>query len=243
MTGEDVGAGARSAPVLRMRGVTRVFPSPGGAVTALRGVDLEVRPGEFVAVSGPSGSGKTTLLHLAALLDRPSAGRLEVAGLDAVEAPEEALGAVRAERLGMVFQAFHLLPRRSVADNVRFRFRYHPRPAAEEAERVREALTWVGMEGLAGRQARWLSGGEMQRVAIARAVAGRPDLLLADEPTGNLDRANTEAVMACFQRLHREGIAILMVTHNEALLDFATRRLACRDGRVEESDVVEHEGT
>jgi putative ABC transport system ATP-binding protein len=218
-----------------MCGVTRVFASPGGAVHALRGVDVAVRRGEFVAVSGPSGSGKTTLLHVAALLDRPTSGTVEVAGVSAAGAGEEALGRLRGHALGMVFQAFHLLPRRTVEENVRFRFRYGPRAAAEERERVREALAWVGMEHAAGRQARWLSGGEMQRVAIARAVAGRPVLLLADEPTGNLDRANADAVMACFARLHREGIAILMVTHNEELLSFATRRLVCHDGRMGEA--------
>lgn len=220
-------------PTLEMRGVTRVFASPAGDVTALRDVDFAMQPGEFVAISGPSGSGKTTLLHLAALLDRPSCGAMWFDGRLLSSLDEDAVGEIRKHRIGMVFQAFHLLPRRSVLENVRFRFRYQSVPVEEENDRAMEALSWVGMDHMAAREVRWLSGGEMQRVAIARAVAGRPALLLADEPTGNLDRANTMAVMACFERLHDAGITILMVTHNEGLLSFATRRHHCLDGRLE----------
>jgi len=218
---------------LEMRGVTRIFASPAGDVTALRQVDFAIQPGEFIAISGPSGSGKTTLLHLAALLDRPSGGDLCFDGLPVAPMSDDEIGELRKLRIGMVFQAFHLLPRRSVLENVRFRFRYQSIDPEEEDARAREALSWVGMESMADREVRWLSGGEMQRVAIARAVAGRPALLLADEPTGNLDRANTMAVMACFERLHQAGITILMVTHNEGLLSFASRHLHCLDGRLE----------
>ncbi|HMO03991.1 MAG TPA: ABC transporter ATP-binding protein [Kiritimatiellia bacterium] len=219
---------------LELHGVERRFDTPSGPVTALRPTDLAIRPGEFVAISGPSGSGKTTLLHLAALLDRPTGGRLVFAGADTGTLDEAGLDALRRDRIGMVFQAFHLLPRRSVRDNIRFRFRYQRVDAATETARTDEAMAWVGIAHLADREARVLSGGEMQRVAIARAVAGRPDLLLADEPTGNLDQANTRAVMDCFTRLHAAGLTILMVTHNEALLGFATRRFHCADGTLEE---------
>ncbi len=219
---------------LEMRGIHRTFPSPAGDVTALRNIDLVVHPGEFVAISGPSGSGKTTLLHLAALLDRPSSGYLGFEGRDAGAMSEDVLDSIRRDRIGMVFQAFHLLPRRTVRENVRFRFRYQQASAALEEQRTRDAMEWVGITHLAEREARWLSGGEMQRVAIARAVAGHPALLLSDEPTGNLDRANTIAVMDCFRHLHERGLTILMVTHNEELLSFATRRLHCRDGLLEE---------
>ena len=221
-------------PTLALRGVTRTFASPSGPVTALRGVDLTIRAGEFVAISGPSGSGKTTLLHLAALLDRPSGGSLAFEGRDVAALGEADLDGLRRDRIGMVFQAFHLLPRRTVRENVRFRFRYQSIAPDEEQARCEEAMAWVGIAPLADREASWLSGGEMQRVAIARAVAGQPSLLLSDEPTGNLDRANTRAVMACFERLHESGLTILMVTHNEDLLGFASRRLHCLDGRLEE---------
>jgi putative ABC transport system ATP-binding protein len=218
-----------------MMSVSRVFSSPAGDVNALRRVDLTIEPGEFVAVSGPSGSGKTTLLHLAALLDTPSGGRLCFEGREATALGARHLDALRKERIGMVFQAFHLLPRRSVLANVVFRFRYQARTRAEETALALEALAWVGMEHLADREVRWLSGGEMQRVAIARAVAGRPALLLADEPTGNLDRTNAAAIMTCFARLHAAGMTILMVTHNEGLLSYASRRLRCRDGQMEDA--------
>lgn len=223
-----------TSPVLELQGIRRAFPSSSGDVPVLRGVDMVLAPGDFAAISGPSGSGKTTLLHLAALLDRPSGGRLLLEGREVGGLAEEELDAVRRDRIGMVFQAFHLLPRRTVLENVRFRFRYRDTLPGEEDQRAREAMEWVGITHLADREARWLSGGEMQRVAIARAVAGRPTLLLSDEPTGNLDRDSTRAVMDCFTRLHAAGLTILMVTHNEDLLGFATRRFHCRDGRVEE---------
>lgn len=224
-----------SSITLEMRDVSRVFESPGGDVHALRSVDLKISSGEFVAISGPSGSGKTTLLHLSALLDRPTQGDVLLDGTSTLSLGDDDLGDLRKHKVGMVFQAFHLLPRRTVLENVRFRFRYqHASPEDEEA-RAREALTWVDMEDLADREVRWLSGGEMQRVAIARAVAGRPALLLADEPTGNLDRTNTLAVMTCFERLHQAGITILMVTHNEELLSFASRKLQCLDGHVKDA--------
>jgi len=226
---------------LEMRDVYRTFESPGESVHALREVNLQIKPGEFVAISGPSGSGKTTLLHLAALLDRPTAGDVLLNSTSTLSLDDHHLDDLRKSEVGMVFQAFHLLPRRSVIENVRFRFRYQHINDAKEMERAREALAWVDMEQLAAREVRWLSGGEMQRVAIARAVAGRPALLLADEPTGNLDRANTLAVMKCFEKLHDAGITILMVTHNEDLLSFASRRLHCLDGKVE-GESVKDEG-
>lgn len=218
---------------LEMRDVSRVFESPGGDVHALRSVDLQIDPGEFVAISGPSGSGKTTLLHLSALLDRPTSGDVLLDGVSTLSRTDDDMDDLRKHKVGMVFQAFHLLPRRSVIENVRFRFRYQHVSDTDEEDRAREALRWVDMEQLADREVRWLSGGEMQRVAIARAVAGRPALLLADEPTGNLDRTNTLAVMKCFEKLHDAGITILMVTHNEDLLSFASRHLHCLDGEVE----------
>jgi putative ABC transport system ATP-binding protein len=224
-------SGART--VLRLQGVTKSFPAVSGRVEVLRGVDLEIRTGEFVVLTGPSGSGKSTLLHLCALLDRPSSGELWLE--DAATGPldDDALAALRTTRIGMIFQRFHLLPHRSALDNVRFRFRYAGAPPNAGA-RARAALEEVGLGALADRRARLLSGGEMQRVAIARALALRPTLLVADEPTGNLDHAATEAVMACLRRGHAEGLTILLVTHNERLLPYATRHVVCREGRIVE---------
>jgi putative ABC transport system ATP-binding protein len=181
-------------------------------------------------ITGPSGSGKTTLLNLAALLDRPSSGRLLLEGQDLSAMPEGGLCRLRKTRIGMVFQKFCLLPHRSALANVRFRFRYlESEPAAAEA-RAREVLAQMGLAGMADRPARLLSAGEMQRVAVARAVVLRPALLLADEPTGNLDASMARVVMECFRELNRQGLTILMVTHNTALLPYGTRRLMCRDG-------------
>jgi putative ABC transport system ATP-binding protein len=195
-------------------------------------VDLTVRAGDFVMVTGPSGSGKSTLLHLAALLDHPSEGRLVFEGRDVSALAETELCGIRKHRIGMVFQKYCLLPHRSVLENVLFRFRYTGHTPERARAAALGALRQMDMEAVLNRPARVLSGGEMQRVAIARAVALRPALLVADEPTGNLDAGTAGAVMQCFRTLHREGLTILMVTHNAALLPFCTRHLLCRDGEL-----------
>jgi len=224
----------QDAPVLQMRDVTKSFATPRGPVRVLRGVDVAIAPGSFVAITGPSGSGKSTFLNLAALLDTPTSGELFFDGSDVSRLTERELCAVRKDRIGMVFQKFCLLPHRSAIDNVLFRFRYLDVPAAEARRRAEEALATVGLAGQADQPVRLMSGGEMQRVAIARAVAQRPRLVVADEPTGNLDHAAADAVMNTFTQLHAAGIAILLVTHNEALLRYCDRHLNCRDGRLEE---------
>ena len=221
-----------NACVLQLRGVSKRFPAPGGLVTALDGVDLQVAAGEFVAITGPSGSGKTTLLQVACLLEPPTAGAIEFDGEDAARLSERRLAALRGSKIGLVFQKFCLLPHRSVLENVLFRFRYLPQPAREARRLAVAALEAVGLQDRLAHPARLLSGGEMQRVAIARAIALPPRLLAADEPTGNLDHAAAVGVMACLQQLHRRGVTVLLVTHNAALLDFATRRLVLRDGRL-----------
>ncbi|MFQ5962210.1 MAG: ABC transporter ATP-binding protein [Candidatus Methylomirabilales bacterium] len=184
-------------------------------------------------MTGPSGSGKSTSLHLAALLDHPTSGRVLFDGEDVSTLEEPHLCQLRKHKVGMVFQKYCLLPHRSVFDNVLFRFHYLAHDRSEARRRVMHALETMGLMNIANRPARLLSGGEMQRVAIARAVALEPRLLIADEPTGNLDRASANAVMECFWRLNQAGITILMVTHNEALLDFCARHLECRDGSIE----------
>jgi putative ABC transport system ATP-binding protein len=222
-------------PVLALQGVTKRFPSPAGPVPVLRGVDLELRPGDFAAITGPSGSGKTTLLNLASLLDVPTTGRVWLDGRDVSALDPDALGEARSGRIGMVFQHFHLLRHRTARENVEFRFRYLPVDRAEARRRAEAALATVGLEHAADRPARLLSGGEQQRVAIARAVAAAPVLLVADEPTGNLDAASARMVMDLFQGMNRAGLTILLVTHNDALLAYCTRHLVCREGRVAEA--------
>lgn len=220
------------ASVLELRRVTKRFPAPAGFVDVLREVDLALLPGEFLMITGTSGSGKTTLLHIAALLEPPGGGRVEFGGRPVDFNNEDEVCAFRRERIGMVFQRFHLLARRSALENVALRFRYARRRGPETQRLAAAALEQVRLGELSARAARLLSAGEMQRVAIARAIAMRPDVLVADEPTGNLDRASAETVMSCFRDLNRRGLTILMVTHNEELLGCATRHLVCRDGRL-----------
>ena len=226
------------ARVLEMEAVQRTFLAATGPVPVLRHVDLAINAGDFVAITGPSGSGKSTLLNLAALLDQPTAGCVRLRGEDISRLDQDALCDLRKTAIGMVFQKFHLLPHRSALDNVRFRFRYTDTESAEARQRATDALEVLGVGALAERPARLLSGGEMQRVAIARAIALRPTLLVADEPTGNLDRTAAQGVMECFQKLNREGITILLVTHNHDLLRYCNRHFDCRDGKVFETEIA-----
>jgi len=219
-------------PILEMEDVRKHFVSPHGRVEVLSGVSFSVLSGEFVMVTGPSGSGKTTLLNLASLMDQPSEGRVVFAGSDVSDLDENGLCETRKTHVGVVFQRFFLLPHRSAFDNVLFRFRYLDTDAREAHRAAEESLEWVGLSALRDRPARVLSVGEMQRVAIARAVALEPKLLVADEPTGNLDHASSDGVMECFHRLNERGITILMVTHDEGLLEHAGRHLECKDGVV-----------
>jgi putative ABC transport system ATP-binding protein len=227
----------RPAPVLEMRDVARIYATPGRPVTVLSHVSVIIRAGEFVALTGPSGSGKTTFLNLAGLLDRPTSGEILLNG-QAVPALDDAVvDTLRARSIGMVFQRFNLLSRRTVIENVLFRFRYAPAPPGVDIRRLAlQALEAVGLAALAGQPVRLLSGGEMQRVAIARAVALPPALLLVDEPTGNLDAVSADSVMECFRGLHARGITLVLATHNAHLLSACTRHLVCRDGRVAEAD-------
>ena len=223
-----------ASPILAMAGVAKSFETPGGRVEVLRSVDVAVRQGEFVAVTGPSGSGKSTFLNLAALLDGPTLGRISFEGRDVSTLDEAGLCNIRKRKIGMVFQNFHLLPHRSALENVAFRFRYLAVENREAQALSEKALSSLGLMYLAGRAVRLLSGGEMQRVAIARAVALRPALLLADEPTGNLDRSSAERVMEAFMALNAEGISIVLATHNRGLLQYCSRHLVCRDGSIKE---------
>ncbi len=222
--------------MLVLSGVEKRFGSGERAVHVLRDVNVSVEPGDFLMVTGPSGSGKSTLLHIAALLDMPTSGCVSLLGEDMSGAAERQLSQARAEHIGIVFQRYALLGRRTALENVMFRFRYTDHDRREARERANAALERVHLSHVAGREARLLSGGEMQRVAVARAIATRPSLLVADEPTGNLDGEAARAVMEVFRGLHRDGLTIIMVTHNLQLLEYASRHLALVRGRLGVSD-------
>ncbi|NEA58830.1 ABC transporter ATP-binding protein [Streptomyces sp. SID13666] len=220
-----------SAPntVVELVGVGKEYP---GGVAALRGVDLTIDDGELLAIVGPSGSGKSTLLHIVGTLDRPSSGSVAIAGHDVAALSDRRLSALRAQHVGFVFQAFHLVPGISAQDNVAEGLLYSGLPRAERRRRAAAALERVGLADRMDHKPHQLSGGQKQRVAIARAVVGEPDLLLADEPTGALDSASGEAVMELLHDLNKEGATIAVITHDSEIADRLPRQVRIRDGRV-----------
>jgi putative ABC transport system ATP-binding protein len=213
------------------RGVARTYPGP-PPVTALRPSDLIVRRGEYVTVTGPSGSGKSTLLNLVGLLDAPSGGVYALDGIDTGALRERDRTALRARRIGFVFQAFHLLPQATASENVALAMLYTRIPRDQRRERAARMLERVGLAHRAHAPAAQLSGGERQRVAIARALVHRPSLLLCDEPTGNLDSATTQTVLALLAELHRDGLTVMVVTHDPQVADRGQRTVQIRDGTV-----------
>jgi putative ABC transport system ATP-binding protein len=221
---------AEHAPALRMQGVRRTYEADTAPVRALRGVDLTVGRGEFVALMGPSGCGKSTLLHLAAGLDRPDEGSVLLAGEELTTLSESRLSKVRRRHVGLVFQFFHLLEGMSVAENVSLAALVAGAGRREADARAHELLDLLGLLDKAGGSPATLSGGQRQRLAIARALANSPTLLLADEPTGALDSDGADEVLALFRRLHQRGQSILMVTHNPDVAAGASRVVHLRDG-------------
>ncbi|MEJ6005983.1 ABC transporter ATP-binding protein [Paucibacter sp. AS339] len=200
--------------------------------TALNAIDLRIEAGEYVAITGPSGCGKSTLLGLLGLLDRPSSGVYRLEGEDVSTKNARELAAIRRGRIGFVFQSFNLVDDLSVRDNIQLALRYGPMPAAAQGERVDEVLHRLGLSHRAEHRPSQLSGGQQQRVAIARAIAARPALLLADEPTGNLDSAHGQEVMRLLRELNEEGTTLVMVTHSPEHAALASRTVRLLDGRV-----------
>ncbi|MEW9527671.1 ABC transporter ATP-binding protein [Microbispora sp. NPDC049125] len=214
--------------------LTRSYSLDGVTVDALRGVTLSIAQGEFVAIVGPSGSGKSTLMHLLGCLDRPTSGTLRVGGVDVATLDDGSLADLRNQTIGFVFQSFHLLARTSALDNVALPLVYRGVSRAERRERARAALEAVGLGHRLGHRPSQMSGGEQQRVAIARALVGDPQVVLADEPTGNLDTRNGEEVMALLSRLNAgSGVAVVLVTHDAEVAARARRQIHVRDGVVE----------
>ncbi|HJZ72890.1 MAG TPA: ABC transporter ATP-binding protein [Vicinamibacterales bacterium] len=218
--------------IVRAHDVSRVFPMAAGPVAALKQVSLTIAAGEYVAITGPSGCGKSTLLHLLGAVDTPTAGSVAFEGRDLAAMSEAERGRLRLTRIGFVFQRFFLLPMLTAAENVELPQAEAGASAAARRERTRELLDYVGLADRADHLPSQLSGGEMQRAAIARALANRPALLLADEPTGELDESTSDHIADLFQRVNGDGTALLVVTHNHALAARASRRLAMSSGRI-----------
>lgn len=226
--------------VLALEGIGRTYLSGEIEVAALTGVDLTVGRGEYVSIVGPSGSGKSTLLNILGLLDRPTSGSYQFEGLEVSGLDETERTAVRGRRIGFVFQSFHLLSHRSVLENVALSMLYTGVSSRERTQRARDALTSVGLEHRADFTPTRLSGGERQRVAIARAIVADPALLLADEPTGNLDSKTSDSILSLFDVLRASGLTIVMITHDSSVAARADRSVRIRDGVLTAVDAAEH---
>lgn len=218
--------------MIRLENVTRVYRLGDSEVRALAGVSLTIPEGSFTALMGPSGSGKSTLLHILGLLDRPTSGRYFLQGQDVGDLPDSERTLLRRHTIGFVFQFFHLLGRLSARGNVELPMLFAGVPREERRERAMAALSAVGLTHRASHRPDQLSGGERQRVALARAVVMRPKLLLADEPTGNLDRASAREIMELITGLNREGLTVVLVTHDPAIAAYAGKVLRMADGQV-----------
>ncbi|WP_119355243.1 ABC transporter ATP-binding protein [Azohydromonas sediminis] len=233
-TAATAAAAAAAMPLIRLRGVTKVYGSGSAAVAALRGIDLDIDEGEFVAIMGPSGSGKSTAMNILGCLDTPSAGAYLFRGVPVQRMDRDQRALLRRRHLGFVFQGFNLLPRTTAQENVELPLLYRGAPRAARHAAAREALAAVGLEGREHHTPAELSGGQQQRVAIARALVTNPTVLLADEPTGNLDTQRGREIMELLAGLNRErGITVLMVTHEPDMAAYARRVVRFRDGRID----------
>lgn len=229
-----------SEPVVVCKGVTKTYQKEAVPVHALRGVDFKVYPGEFVSLSGPSGSGKSTLLNIIGGLDRPDSGSVVVDDVDFAGLSESALAELRLHKLGFVFQAYNLIPVLSALENVEFIMQLQGVPAAERRSRAEDVLTKLGLGEMIHRRPGEMSGGQQQRVAVARAIASDPVLLLADEPSANLDSHTTEELLELLRRLNQDnGMTIVTATHDPMVMSYATRQVKLRDGAIEHDDAAQ----
>jgi putative ABC transport system ATP-binding protein len=227
-----------SEALVMVRDLSKTYGQGDHAVHALRGASLDIRAGEFVAIMGPSGSGKSTFMNLLGCLDTPTSGAYVLDGEDVARLSRDQLAAVRNRKLGFVFQSFNLLPRTSALENVELPLLYGGIPAADRRARALARLDQIGLSDRVRHHPSQLSGGQQQRVAIARALVNEPRLILADEPTGNLDTRTSTEIMVIFQGLNREGITVVLVTHEGDIARYASRIIAFRDGRVRSDTVV-----
>jgi len=234
-----VSAGVPGA-VIRVEEIHKYYSLGESRIHALRGVSLEVEPGGFVAIMGASGSGKSTFMNILGCLDRPSSGRYLLEGVDVDGLDKRALAAIRNRKLGFVFQGFNLLPRTTALENVQLPTLYSDLDKEERRHRAREALAVVGLAERAHHYPSQLSGGQQQRVAVARALVNRPSVLLADEPTGNLDSRTSVEILEVLQDLNAHGLTIVLVTHEHDIAQFARRVIVFRDGRVRKDAAVEN---
>jgi len=223
-------------PVIDLQSVSKTYSNGKVSVTALHSVDLRVERGEFVAIMGPSGSGKSTLMNIIGCLDVPSRGRFSLDGVDVRTLDEAALAKVRLRKIGFVFQSFNLIPRTSALSNVELPLTYQGVKPKERRARAMAALDAVGLADRADHGPSELSGGQQQRAAVARALVSDPALLLADEPTGNLDSASTAEVMALFATLHAEGRTVVLITHEDEVAAYASRVVRLRDGLIQSDE-------
>jgi putative ABC transport system ATP-binding protein len=232
------GAKQDSGAVARLENIRKIYYKPDGSVMveALRGIDLQIPGGEYIAIMGASGSGKSTLMNILGCLDRPTDGRYILDGTPAEELEDEALSAFRGKKIGFVFQAFNLIPQLTIEENVSVPLFYQGIKKHERIERAKSKLDMVGLGDRLGHRPRELSGGQQQRVAIARSLITEPVILMADEPTGNLDSKTGEAILTMFEGLHSGGMTIIMVTHDDSVADRCERIVRLRDGLVERDE-------
>ncbi|HOX04255.1 MAG TPA: ABC transporter ATP-binding protein [Candidatus Paceibacterota bacterium] len=222
--------------MIRLDAIERTYVVGGSPVRALKETTLEIQPGEYVSIMGPSGSGKSTLLHILGCLDRPNGGSYRFAGQETARFSDDELSSLRRHRIGFVFQFFHLVPRLTAAANVELPMVFAGIPPDQRRQRVEQVLEVVGLGHRAGHRPDQLSGGEQQRVAIARAVVMEPAVLLADEPTGNLDSGSGREIVELMERMNRQGLTLIVVTHDPKIGDRARRRIRLADGRVISDD-------
>ena len=223
--------------VISMKSLSKRFDDEAGVLDALKNINIEIVSGDFVAIMGPSGSGKSTLMNIIGLLDKATSGVFELDGVDIASLGQKQLAKLRLDKIGFVFQSFNLLPRLSVAQNVELPMVYAKKSAAERSKKVAEVLRKVGLSDKANNKSNRMSGGQVQRVAIARALTNSPSLILADEPTGNLDTKNGIEIMNLLRDLNKQGVTVIVVTHNPEVGDYANKILSVRDGEIHDKQV------